>query len=114
MVAALAGTVSMATGIVLTERWGRPAPLLAFTGWQLVLGGVMIAPIALLVEGVPAALTLRNGIGYVYLAVIGGAVAYSLWFRGIERLGGSAASFLAILSVASSSSCRSAPDRATA
>ena len=31
LAAALAGTLSMATGVVLTKRWGRPAPLLVFT-----------------------------------------------------------------------------------
>lgn len=58
----------------------------------------MVAPVAVLVEGVPPVLTLQNGIGYAYLAVVGAAVAYFLWFRGIERVGGSATSFLAILS----------------
>jgi probable blue pigment (indigoidine) exporter len=39
LAAALAGTLSMATGVVLTKRWGRPASLLVFTAWQLVAGG---------------------------------------------------------------------------
>lgn len=35
--AGLLGAVSMATGVVLTKRWGRPpgVGLLTFTGWQL-------------------------------------------------------------------------------
>ena len=33
--AGLAGTACMGTGVVLTKRWGRPVPVLAFTGWQL-------------------------------------------------------------------------------
>ena len=34
--AALGAAVSMAAGVVLTKRWGRPASLVATTGWQLV------------------------------------------------------------------------------
>jgi probable blue pigment (indigoidine) exporter len=40
----------MAVGVVLTKRWGRPAPLLATTGWQLVAGGLVLLPVAALVE----------------------------------------------------------------
>jgi probable blue pigment (indigoidine) exporter len=32
--AALIGTVSMATGVVLTKRWGRPVDLVTATGWH--------------------------------------------------------------------------------
>jgi probable blue pigment (indigoidine) exporter len=47
IVAGLAGTATMATGIVLTKRWGRPVGLLTFTGWQLTAGGLVLAPLAL-------------------------------------------------------------------
>ena len=53
--AALASTASMSTGTVLTKRWGRPEGVgpLALTGWQLTAGGLLIAPLAFLVEGAP-------------------------------------------------------------
>lgn len=51
LAAALAGTLSMATGVVLTKRWGRPAPLLVFTAWQLVAGGFFLVPLAYFFEG---------------------------------------------------------------
>lgn len=105
--AALVGAVSMATGVVLTKRWtgrlGRPAPLFAFTAWQLVWGGVVLAVLALAVEGLPPRLTVENGIGFLYLGVVGTALAYALWFRGIERLPASATSFLSLLSPVSAS-----------
>jgi probable blue pigment (indigoidine) exporter len=86
--AALASTASMSTGTVLTKRWGRPDGVgpLALTGWQLTAGGLLIAPVALLVEGAPPALGLPAVGGYVYLALVNTAVAYWLWFRGIGRL----------------------------
>jgi len=86
VVAGLAGAASMATGVVLTKRWGRSLPLLAATGWQLVAGGLVLAPTMLLLEGPPPALTAENVAGHVWLGVVGTAVAYALWFRGIESL----------------------------
>ena len=47
--------IVMATGIVLSKRWPSPAPLLATTGWQLVAGGLVAAPVALAGEGPPPA-----------------------------------------------------------
>ena len=95
--AALGGAVSMAVGIVLAKRWVRPVSLLLFTGWQLVVGGVVLALLSLLVEGVPPRLSLTHVAGFAYLGLIGTGLAYALWFRGIERLGVSV-SFLGLLS----------------
>ena len=95
--AAFAGTVSMAIGIVLAKRWARPAPLLLLTGWQLVVGGIFLAALSLLVEGLPPKLSSTNLVGFGYLGVIGTGLAYTLWFRGIEKLGVSV-SFLGLLS----------------
>ena len=98
VVAGLAGAVSMATGVVLTKRWGRPAPLAAFTAWQLLAGGLVLAPLALAVEGAPPALSIRNALGFAWLATGGAAVAYQLWFRGIARLPVGQVSLLGLLS----------------
>jgi probable blue pigment (indigoidine) exporter len=96
--AGLAGTASMAAGVVLTKHWGRPGSLLTFTSWQLVAGGLLLLPLALVVEGPPPTLTAANVGGYAYLSLVGTAVAYSLWFRGIERLPAVSVSLLALLS----------------
>jgi hypothetical protein len=45
--------------------------LLATTGWQLVAGGLLVAPVALAVEGPPpATLTAGNLAGYAYLTIV--------------------------------------------
>jgi probable blue pigment (indigoidine) exporter len=98
--AGLAGTAAMATGIVLTKRWGRPVGLLAFTGWQLAAGGLLLAPVALVVEGAPPALGAQELAGYAWLAVVGTLLAYTLWFQGLARLPVAALSFLPLLSPA--------------
>ena len=96
--AGLAGAASMASGVVLTKRWGRPVGLLAFTSWQLIAGGLLLLPAALIVEGAPPHLSPRNLIGFLWLATAGGAVAYALWFRGVERLAVSQTSILGLIS----------------
>jgi probable blue pigment (indigoidine) exporter len=97
--AALGGAVVMAFGVVLSKRWQSPAPLLATTGWQLVAGGLLLLPVALLVEGAPpATLTGANLAGYAYLTIIGSALAYVLWFRGLSLLSATKVTFLGLLS----------------
>jgi probable blue pigment (indigoidine) exporter len=97
--AGLAGTMSMALGLTLTKRWGRPqASLLTATGWQLTAGGLVLVPVTLLAEGLPGALTARNLAGYAYLSLVGTLVAYTIWFWGLERLPAANASLLGLLS----------------
>lgn len=86
VIAGLAGAVCMATGVVLTKHWGRPVSLAAFTSWQLIAGGLLLAPIALAIEGPPPAMTGQNLIGFTWLATGGAAISYLIWFRGVSRL----------------------------
>lgn len=98
VLAGLAGAATMATGVVLTKHWGRPVPLAAFTSWQLIAGGLLLAPIALAVEGMPSELTARNVAGFAWLATGGAAISYLLWFRGVARLPIAQVSLLGLLS----------------
>jgi probable blue pigment (indigoidine) exporter len=100
VLAGLAGAVSMASGVVLTKRWGRPegVGVLTFTGWQLTVGGLVLTPVALVAEGLPDRITGANITGFVYLSVIGALFAYAIWFRGIGRLPVLGVSFLAFAS----------------
>ncbi|MDG4815355.1 EamA family transporter [Micromonospora sp. WMMD956] len=86
--AGLIGTAAMAAGLVLTRRWGRPAGVgtLAATSWQLTAGGLLIAPLAVAVEGPPPPVDGPALLGYAWLGLVGTAAAYALWFRGAARL----------------------------
>lgn len=100
VLAGLAGATSMAIGIVLTKRWGRPPGmgLLTFTGWQLTVGGLVLVPAMLFVEGMPSAITGVNLTGLVYLGAVGALFGYAIWFRGIERLPALAVSIISFAS----------------
>ncbi|MBO2460608.1 EamA family transporter [Actinomadura violacea] len=94
--AMLTATSLMATAIVLAKKWGRPESPIVMTGWQLTVGGLVLAPFTLAFEGVPTSLTGQNVLGFVYLGVIGTAIAYALWFRGIDRLPPTSVSLLGL------------------
>ncbi|EMA8956193.1 EamA family transporter [Vibrio fluvialis] len=100
MLTAILGTLSMALGVVLTKKWGRPTgmTMLGFTGWQLLFGGIILLPVSLWLEGIPTQLTSINYLGYGYLSLIGAILGYFLWFRGIEKLPPVTVSFLGFLS----------------
>lgn len=51
IIAALAGAGAMGLGTVLVKKWHPPASLIVFTAWQLTIGGFMLLPVALIVEG---------------------------------------------------------------
>ena len=96
--AALSGTACMALGTYLTRRWRPALPLLALTGWQLLLGGLLLAPVAWLVDPPLPPLSTTHLLGYAYLSLFGALLAYALWFRGIARLAPVAVSSLGLLS----------------
>lgn len=96
--AALLGAGCMACGVWLTRRWQLPLPVLALTGWQLLIGGLMLAPLAWLVDAPLPALTPLQLAAYAYLCLAGALLAYSLWFRGIARLPTVAVASLGLLS----------------
>ncbi|MGF6119450.1 putative blue pigment (indigoidine) exporter [Janthinobacterium lividum] len=96
--AALGGTACMAAGTYLTRRWKPDLPVLALTGWQLLLGGLMLAPVAWLADAPLPALSLQQVLAYAYLCLAGALLAYALWFRGIARLSPVAVSSLGLLS----------------
>ncbi len=96
--AGLAGAVSMAFGTVLTRKWRPPVSNLTFTAWQLTAGGILLLPVAYFLEPALPAPTAANILGMAYLGIIGAALNYFLWFRGLARIEPSAAASLGFLS----------------
>ncbi|MDQ0648141.1 putative blue pigment (indigoidine) exporter [Microbacterium natoriense] len=100
ILAALGGVTATAFGMILTKRWGRPVGVgpVAYAGWQLTAGGLFLLPLTLLLEGAPPEIDGAAAAGYLWLGTVGGLLAYTLWFRGIQQLPVIAPGLLALLS----------------
>lgn len=96
--AALLGAACMAVGVWLTRRWRLDLPVLSLTGWQLAIGGAMLAPVAWLHDAPLPALSISQVGAYAYLSLAGALLAYALWFRGVSRLPTVAVASLGLLS----------------
>ena len=84
--AGLAGAASMGIGNILTRKWQPPVSLLTFTAWQLTAGGLLLVPVVLAYTPPMPAPTLVNLGALAWLGLVGAALTYALWFRGIARL----------------------------
>ena len=98
ILAALSGAAAMALGVYLSKHKKTSLPVLAFTGWQLFIGGVFLLPAALLAEPPLESLSPANIGGYLYLCLFGAVFAYVLFFNGIVKLSPAAVSSLGLLS----------------
>jgi probable blue pigment (indigoidine) exporter len=100
VLAATGGVTATALGMVLTKRWGRPSGVgpVAYAGWQLTAGGLFLLPLTLMFEGLPPAIDGTAALGHLWLGSVGGLLAYTLWFRGIQQLPVIAPGLLALLS----------------
>ncbi|MDO2950312.1 DMT family transporter [Aeromonas simiae] len=85
--------------IGISARWMQRWPLgdlLTLTGWQLLLGGLMLIPIAWTLAG-PMPLPSAHALpGLSYLVLVNTALAYWTWLWGLRRLGAQVMSMLAL------------------
>ncbi|MFJ6795007.1 DMT family transporter [Streptomyces sp. NPDC091268] len=85
--AASAGAMVMScVGLVLAKRWSGGAGVLASTSWQLIGGGLVLLPAALVAEGAPPARDLPAVLGFGYVVVVATALSFAVWFAGLRRL----------------------------
>ncbi|WP_348787431.1 EamA family transporter [Leifsonia sp. NPDC080035] len=96
VVAALAAMTLSAIGYVLATRWSD-VDVLTSTSWQLVAGGLLVLPAALIVEGPPPALDGPALAGFAYVSLLATAVAFLAWFSGLRRLGPATAGLIGLL-----------------
>lgn len=97
-VAASLGAVAVsAVGFILVKKWRPPVSLLTFTSWQLMAGGLVLVPVALLVEGPPPRLDLPAIGGLIYLTTFGTAIAYVAWFHGLRSMPAGATALVGLI-----------------
>ncbi|WP_370250612.1 DMT family transporter [Nocardioides sp.] len=100
LAAAVGSVLSSALGFVLLKRWSAPAGPLTVVSWQLTLGGLVLVPVALLVEGAPPAIDGAAAAGYLWIGGVGTAVAFACWFHGLQRLPAGRVAVLGLLNPA--------------
>ncbi len=61
VLASVAAMVMSSLGYVLTKKWSADVDVLSLTSWQLVAGGLVLLPFAVLVEGAPPVLEPAPG-----------------------------------------------------
>ncbi|WP_271984607.1 DMT family transporter [Pseudoclavibacter terrae] len=86
-VAASVAAMALASfGFVLVKRWGSDVDLLPLTAWQLVGGGVVLLPVALLIEGPMPSYDGPAIAALAYVGLVSTALAYLAWFAGLRNL----------------------------
>uniref|UniRef100_UPI0019E093A5 DMT family transporter n=1 Tax=Cellulomonas sp. TaxID=40001 RepID=UPI0019E093A5 len=96
----LAGATAMlmsSLGFVLATRWKDDVDVLTTTSWQLVAGGLLLVPVALVSEGAPPALDGRAWLGLAFLSLVATALAYVTWFTALRHLPASAVGLVGLL-----------------
>lgn len=95
--ASVGAVVSASVGFVLVRRWTPRDAVLATTAWQLMAGGLVLVPVALVVEGAPPALDGAAVLALLWLGLVGSVVGYVVWFRGLTRMDAGAVAVVGLL-----------------
>lgn len=95
--ASVAAMAMSAFGYVLATRWSTDVDVLSMTAWQLVAGGAMLLPVAIIVEGAPPALDGPAIAGFGYVSVVATALAFFAWFTGLRHLGPASVGLVGLL-----------------
>jgi probable blue pigment (indigoidine) exporter len=86
IVASIGAMLMSSLGYVLAKRWSGSVDLIASTSWQLIAGGLVLLPLAVVVEGAPPVLDAPALLGFGYVTVIATALAFVAWFAGLRHL----------------------------
>lgn len=97
LVASACAMLTSALGFVLTRRWQPPVGPAAFTAWQLTAGGLVLFPLALVLEGPLPPQEPVTYAGYAYIIIFASVVAYLCWFSGLAHLQASTVSIIGLL-----------------
>jgi drug/metabolite transporter (DMT)-like permease len=85
---ALLSGFSWAAGIVVAKRLQRRTKLdlLSFTTWQMLFGSIPLVLCAFLIPSPPIRWTVPFVATLAYSGILGGAIAWLLWFYALSRL----------------------------
>jgi drug/metabolite transporter (DMT)-like permease len=93
MLLALASGLCWGLGTVLAKKgFNRHEPdIIAFTGWQMFLGGAVMVPVALAVPQIAIVWNLQLVLGMLYIILAASAAGWLLWLIVVRRVPASVA-----------------------
>ncbi|HEV7811965.1 MAG TPA: EamA family transporter [Leifsonia sp.] len=97
VVASLAAMLLSSVGYVLATRWSDGVDVFSSTSWQLIAGGLLVAPFAFALEGPPPQLDGPAIAGFAFVTVVATALAFVAWFSGLRHLGAGTVGLLGLL-----------------
>lgn len=85
--ASLLLAVFTTAGMLLTRKWGLPPGVIhtTATAWQMLAGGLILLPTALIIEGRPPSMTLTGWSVAAWLAIGATAVAFAAVFGALHE-----------------------------
>ena len=86
VLASVAAMLMSSFGFLLSKRWGTGTDPVAITAWQLLAGGLLVAPIAFITEGPLPSFEPPAILGFIYVAVIATAIANVAWLVALRNL----------------------------
>ncbi|MBC7589907.1 MAG: EamA family transporter [Salinibacterium sp.] len=84
--ASVAAMLLSSLGFILTKKWSSEVDVVSLTAWQLIAGALVIAPVAMMVEGPFPALDASAVIAFAFVSLIATALAFAAWFTGLKHL----------------------------
>ena len=84
--ASVAAMAMSSVGFLLAKRWGKGIDPLALTAWQLLAGALLVAPVAVAVEGGFPQLDGPALLGFAYVTIVATAVANVAWLVALRNL----------------------------
>src|SRR5215475_5074900 len=97
VLASLSAMVMSSAGYVLAKKWNAQGDVLSSTSWQLIGGGLMVIPFAIVTEGGPPAMSGEAVLGFAYVSTVATAIAFAAWFIGLRHLGAGTVGLVGLL-----------------
>ncbi|MFC7548922.1 DMT family transporter [Plantactinospora sp. GCM10030261] len=95
--ASLTAMLLSSLGYVLAKKWSGDVDVFSLTAWQLVAGGTVLVPVAIVVEGRPPHLDGAAIVAFGFVSVIATALAFAAWFTGLRHLDAGAVGLVGLL-----------------
>lgn len=97
VLASVSAMTMSSLGYVLAKKWSTDIDVFSLTSWQLIAGGAVLTPAAVVVEGRPPALGVPAIAAFGFVAVVATALAFVCWFTGLRHVSAGTVGLIGLL-----------------